>query len=322
MSPSQVMDKLRIVPNKTQAVVVFCTNGSWQMSNMELPCYGEHYHLNSYTIIYNFTLFHRVPFFSSLKGSYPKDLTTVRLKRDIDLGIIGHYSNASSLSIGITEFPSKNSRFITGISIFAQYGSFFLMIPYLVLMVMEGSQKLKQKQDRLRIGLNIVGVSHLQFYAAEILTYLASVIIVSLSFCLWGFLLGFKLWSNALVWFDFIVLTLNGFTLGILVFCITALVANKSLGMSIIYGFVLYSIVMQWLFSGGYILELLYMDTASSLVRFFKLLFNVYPSFHFTKIFADVSRTADSHFDTLTNRYVEGRTFTYTDLFTRRSQSF
>ena len=92
MNPQQVMDKLKIVPNKTQAVVVFCTTGSWQISNIELPCYGEDYHLNSYTIIFNFTLFHRVPFFNSLKLSYPKDLTTVRLKRDLDQGIINFYS--------------------------------------------------------------------------------------------------------------------------------------------------------------------------------------------------------------------------------------
>lgn len=50
------------------------------------------------------------------------------------------------------------------------------------------------------------------------------------------------------------VLVVNGFTIGLVAFCITAMVSNKSLGMSVIYGFVLYSIVMQWLFSGGYIL--------------------------------------------------------------------
>ena len=226
------------------------------------------------------------------------------------------------MEITTADFPSKNSRFITGMNIFGQYGSFFIMIPYLILMVMEGSQKLKQKQDRLRIGLNIVGVSHLQFYLAEVLTYLVSVIIISLSFCLWGYVLNFKFWSNAVIWFNFLILTVNGFTLGVLTFCITALVNNKSLGMSIIYGFVLYSIVMQWVFSGGYILELLYMDTASSVVKFFKYLFNAYPSFHFTKIFADVTRTADNHFDTLVNRYIEGRPFLYRDLFSHRSQTF
>lgn len=128
------------------------------------------------------------------------------------------------------------------------------MIPYLILMVMEGSQKLKQKQDRLRIGLNIVGVTHFQFYAAELFTYLLNVVIISVSFCISGLVLDIKYWSNALLWFDFMVLIVNGFTIGLVAFCITAIVNNKNLGMSIIYGFVLYSIVMQWLFSGGYIL--------------------------------------------------------------------
>jgi uncharacterized membrane protein len=115
---------------------------------------------------------------------------------------------------------------------------------------------------------------------------------------------------------------MNGFTLGLLVFCITALVNNKNLGMSVLYGFVLYSIVMQWLFSGGFILEVLYMDTASAFVVLLRCFFNLYPSYHFTKIFADVSRTADSHFDALQNRYVEGRPFIFDDLFYKRSQSF
>jgi hypothetical protein len=50
---------------------------------------------------------------------------------------------------------------------------------------------------------------------------------------------------------------INGFTIGLVAFCITALVNNKNLGMSVIYGFVLYSIIMQWIFSGvsgGYII--------------------------------------------------------------------
>ncbi len=68
--------------------------------------------------------------------------------------------------------------------------------------------------------------------------------------------------------------------------------------MSIIYGFVLYSIVMQWLFTGGIILELLYIDTANFAVKTLKFIFNLYPSFHFSKIFSDVNKKADSHLDT------------------------
>lgn len=120
-------------------------------------------------------------------------------------------------------------------------------------MVMEGSQRLKQKQDRLRIGLNIVGVSHFQFYLSEFLTYFFSVIILSINFCLFGYFLNFSIWAHGIIWFDFFALMINGFTLGMVSFCVVAIVSNKNLGMSILYGFILYSIVMQWLFSGGYI---------------------------------------------------------------------
>ena len=147
--------------------------------------------------------------------------------------------------------------------------------------------------------MNIIGVSHLQFYLSELLVYLLSVIIVSLSFCLFGYILGFSIWLNGIVWFDLFILIANGFTIGIIAFAITALVDNKNLGMSVLYAFVLYSIVMQWLFSGGFILELLYMNTASFVVKALKLIFNCYPSFHFSKIFSDMVNIADSHFNTL-----------------------
>lgn len=64
------------------------------------------------------------------------------------------------------------------------------------------------------------------------------------------------------------------------------------------------------------------MDTASPIVKFLKYFFNLYPSYHFTKIFSDISRTADNHFDTLQNRYVAGRPFVLDDLLAKRSQSF
>lgn len=162
----QTFERLELRPNKTQAVVVFCTDGYWNINGTLIPCAAEEMHMNSYTIIFNLTLNHRAALLSNYKGAAPKDMVTVRLKRDVDEGIINFYGkqNEAELDLTVTEFPSKNSRFLSGISIFAQYGSFFITIPYLILMVMEGSNRLKQKQDRLRIGLNIVGVSHFQFY--------------------------------------------------------------------------------------------------------------------------------------------------------------
>ena len=50
------------------------------------------------------------------------------------------------------------------------------------------------------------------------------------------------------------VIFVNGLVLGLIAFNVMALVNHKSLGMSVTYGFILYSISMQWIFSGGFIL--------------------------------------------------------------------
>ena len=67
--------------------------------------------------------------------------------------------------------------------------------------------------------------------------------------------------------------------------------------MSITYGFVLYAIVMQWVFTGGFMLYFIYQNASSVMVKIAKVFFNIYPSFHYSKIFCDIERKADSHFD-------------------------
>ena len=123
-------------------------------------------------------------------------------------------------------------------------------------------------------------------------------VVISIVFCVFGYLLDFRFYSQGILIFDFLVLSVNGMVLGLLAFCITAAVTERGLGMSILYGFVLYSIVMQWLFTGGILFDMLYFNNVSTIVILLRYLFNAYPSFHFSKIFSDVSRKADSHIDT------------------------
>ena len=142
-----------------------------------------------------------------------------------------------------------------------------------------------------------MGVTHFQFYFAEILTYYIHVVVISLVFCIFGWLLDFKFWSQGLISFDFLILTTNGLILGLLGFCVVAAVSNRGLGMSLLYGFLLYSVVVQWLFSGGLLINMLYFDNAALGVVILRYFLNIYPSFHFSKLFIDISRKADSHID-------------------------
>ncbi len=62
-----VMEYLRQRPNKTQIVVIFCTDSQWNIFNYSVPCYANDYHLNFYTILYNVSLNHRSPYMGNLK---------------------------------------------------------------------------------------------------------------------------------------------------------------------------------------------------------------------------------------------------------------
>jgi hypothetical protein len=139
------MEHLSAHPNKTQSIIIFCTDSTWKVNGMTIPCYADDYHLNFYTILYNVSLNHRSPYMGNLKESYPKDLVTIKLKQDIDEAILQHYNKNSSVDINYADYPNRTSRFIEGISIFSNYGSFFLLIPYLILLVMQSSHLLHQK---------------------------------------------------------------------------------------------------------------------------------------------------------------------------------
>lgn len=165
-SPNEIMEHLKQYPNATQTVVIFCTS-RWQISdNFSVPCYADNYHMNFYTIIYNITLFYRTPYLANLRESYPKDKVVVRLKRDIDEALINFYTN-STVEVKMQDYPNRNSRFLSGLNVSAQYGSFFFLIPYLIYLVLEVSTLLKEKEDGLRIGLSIVGVTPWQFYVSN-----------------------------------------------------------------------------------------------------------------------------------------------------------
>lgn len=139
----------------------------------------------------------------------------------------------------------------------------------------------------------------MEYYLSEIITYAFSVFIISFNFCISGEILMVNFFRNSIFWFSFVILFINGLVLGLVSFNTMALVTHKNLGMSLTYAFILYSISMQWIFSGGVILEFLYLDSASPIVKAVKYFFNLYPSFHFSKIFNNIVRKADSHIDTL-----------------------
>lgn len=63
----------------------------------------------------------------------------------------------------------------------------------------------------------------------------------------------------------------------------------------------------------------IYQQTKTRWINVMKVFFNLYPSFHYSKIFSDIERKADRHFDSFDNKWIEGGYYKYEDLFTTTS---
>lgn len=135
-----------------------------------------------------------------------------------------HYNPSVKMNTQFADFPSRTSRFVKGMSLMAQYGPFFIMIPYLILLVIEASHLFHQKEKKLRIGLNIVGVTHLEYYLSEILTFSFSVLIITAVFCISGYAFDIRFFTKSQIWFVFVTLLTNGIILGLIAFLVMALV--------------------------------------------------------------------------------------------------
>jgi hypothetical protein len=147
----------------------------------------------------------------------------LRLKQDIDQAILKFYAN-STLDLQLQDYPSRSSRFLEGLNVVYQYGSFFFLIPYLILFVLEVSSALREKEQGLRIGLSTVGVTAFQFYLSNLIMSLLNNLLITSFFCLFGYLLDFKFFTHGLLWFDMLTLTCNGMLMSLIGLMIVSMV--------------------------------------------------------------------------------------------------
>ncbi len=65
----------------------------------------------------------------------------------------------------------------------------------------------------MRIGLSIIGVTPFQIHLAGVLTSILNNFIITLSYCVFGYLLDFKFFSNSVLWFIGLVMLTQGVSL-------------------------------------------------------------------------------------------------------------
>ena len=230
--------------NKTWYGAVFCTS-EWKdgvTSNITIPCkpqsnspYSKDANVYFYSILYNFTLLPSY-FLDNFTAPIKLEPSMLILKNSIDSGIIDYLKQKNStnfddnyglefeddhqfkdelLDIHINatwgHWPLTASRIFTDANIVSLVGSFYYALGPCVTFVIILTEVVKEKEMKLRQGLNVVGLSHISYWLHWLITGMFFSAITSLMSILAGLACQFDLFYNAdffIVWFLFFIFSI------------------------------------------------------------------------------------------------------------------
>lgn len=105
-------------------------------------------------------------------------------------------------------------------------------------------------------------------------------------------------------------------------FFISTLCADLTSGYSIAYGFLLVGFVLEFLLGNIFMVYLFYLKNNPDWFITFRKVLELYPAFHYSKIFGDIALESGSHYDTTQNKWVRGKGFDYENLDTIHEGKF
>lgn len=193
--PDRFIDYFKVNDNTTRYAIVWCTD-KWKVSEkfpVDIPCSFEERdsELIFYTIWMNET---QTPnyFMKPFQRPNPKDPYLIKLQNSVDNGIIKYLhrrGDDTSLPVPkiktqLNDYPVPVDRMFNAMDVTGMYGSYILNISPMLLFMFILQELGREKELRLRQGLNTVGVSHFaywlsKFIAASILNFMQVMILMA-----------------------------------------------------------------------------------------------------------------------------------------------
>lgn len=277
-------------------------------------------------------------FFDNFTAPIPFEFNMLSLKNSIDNGIIDYLylekrkkenlgldfdDHSAEFSDGYTKYisstwshvPLTASRFFKDANIISLVGSFYFALGPLVTFVIILTEVVKEKELKLRQGLNVVGLSHGPFWLHWLITGMFFSAITSLTTILAGLACQFDLFFNADFFILFILFFMFSIAMLMLAFILSTCVSTQRVAYTISYAFVLLAIVILLMFTNSLVLYFIFFnDRSESYVGVLRAIFYMFPPFIYTLIFGVIVRKATTHFDDNSQQFLKGTSFTWSDL--------
>ena len=159
------------------------------------------------------------------------------------------------------------------------------MITPLFVFLFIQNEIVREKEYKLRQGLNIFGASHTAYWISWFLITLIYSLICSVASYLAGLSFGFGFFADT-PFYIIILMLLFPFNLALAMigFLVATLAPNAKASNTVSYAIVLLAIVVQSFVSDNNLLTFIFTSNASSLVSILRAFLVIYPPFSFTKV--------------------------------------
>eukprot|EP01103_Thecamoeba_quadrilineata_P015557 TRINITY_DN4957_c0_g2_i1.p1 TRINITY_DN4957_c0_g2~~TRINITY_DN4957_c0_g2_i1.p1 ORF type:complete len:1851 (-),score=296.09 TRINITY_DN4957_c0_g2_i1:13-5565(-) len=246
----------------------------------------------------------------------------LELKRTLDEAIIQTYQNdpGYSLNTGWQTFPLAPNRYTDSIDIVSLAGGQWFYVPPMVTFFILLAEVVTEKEQRLRLGMRMMGLNDGVYWFVWFLTGLFFVTASTLILILSGMACQFDFFINANFFALFLVFFLFGVSMYMVSFFISTLVNTVATAQTIGYIVILVGFVFQAILTSfyGILFRLMYAQTIPWIVALKWLLF-LYPPFNFACAFFDISTFAGTTMNFTSFTMEKGPGFSFSDLFKENS---
>jgi hypothetical protein len=188
--------------------------------------------------------------------------------------------------VSTAQFPVGPNRYIQNYDIVTAIGAFYYMVTPLFVFLFLQSEIVREKEHKLRQGLNIFGAGHTAYWLSWFLIAAIYSLVSSVSTYLAGLAFGFGFFVDTPFYIIiFLLMFPFNLALSMLAFFLSTLAPTVKAANATSYAIVLLAIVVESFVSDNNLLTFLFATEASALVEGLKIFLIFYPPFSYTKVF-------------------------------------
>eukprot|EP00347_Sterkiella_histriomuscorum_P002432 403368176 len=245
--PDDFYNYLNNNPNMTWYSVVWCTS-EWKVNaNLSIPCKFSYQSSKSqrmmfYTLFYNYTLADTV-FMKSLNELSPVDPKLLQIKNSIDNSILKFLADEKQIPIEETpkikmshsSYPRGADRFVKNSNVVSQMGAYFFMFSPLLGFSIFLNEIVREKELKLRQGLQVVGVGHSVYWLSWFIVSTTFSAMCTLILCLLGLICQMDLFVNTPFLMLYLLFVTFAICMNLLAFLLSTLINTQQQAYSLVF---------------------------------------------------------------------------------------